>query len=137
VGQARRPQSAAADKNPFTARSSTTDCCAQAPPNRYEPAVLPGGNGFVGETLPTGSYHTCSISGWRAPNLAAPHVEILRRDGCIGVWSLGTSKGTIVNGTTIIRSSLNVFVPLMTADNSVIAGRADSPSRFRIQLAES
>jgi hypothetical protein len=93
------------------------------------------GNRYGGETLPIASNHTCCIPARATMDLAAPHFEILRRDGSVGVRDLGTPLGTIVNGTAITRTSLNAFVPLRQGDNEVIAGGPASPFRFRIQLA--
>jgi Cyclic nucleotide-binding domain/FHA domain len=95
------------------------------------------GNRYGGEILPITSNHTCCIPARGDMNLAAPHFEILRRDGRLGVRDLGTLNGTIVNGTAITRASVNAFVPLRAGDNEVIAGRPDSPFRFRIQFAGS
>lgn len=93
------------------------------------------GNRYGGETLPIASNHTCSIPARGDTDLAAPHFEILRRDGRVGVRDLGTINGTFVNGTAMTRASLNAFVALRRGDNEVIAGRPGSPFRFRIQLA--
>jgi len=92
------------------------------------------GNRYGGETLPIASNHTCSIPARGDTDLAAPHFEILRRDGRIGVRDLGTVNGTVVNGTAITRTSLNAFVALRKGDNEVVAGRPGSPFRFRIQF---
>lgn len=91
------------------------------------------GNRYGGETLPIGSNHTCCIPAHGKTDLAAPHFEILRREGRLGVRDLGTINGTIVNGVAITRASLNAFIPLRSGDNSIIAGRPDSPFRFRVQ----
>ena len=93
------------------------------------------GNRYGGETLPIASNHTCCIPARGNAELAAPHFEILRRDGRVGVRDLGTLNGTIVNGTAITRTSFTAFVPLHTGDNKVTAGHADSPFRFRIQFS--
>ena len=69
--------------------------------------------------------------------MAAPHFEILRRDGLVGVRDLGTATGTCVNGTMISRASLNAFVALRQGDNEVIAGRPGSPFRFCVRFARS
>jgi CRP/FNR family cyclic AMP-dependent transcriptional regulator len=92
------------------------------------------GNRYGGEILPITSNHTCCIPARGTTDLAAPHFEILRRDGHLGVRDLGTINGTVVNGTLISRMSMNAFVPLRPGDNEVIAGRPDSPFRFRIQF---
>jgi len=93
------------------------------------------GNRFGGETLPSASNHTCCIAARGATDLAAPHFEILRRDGRIGVRDLGSANGTTVNGTRSSRTSVNAFVPLHAGDNEVVAGRPGSPFRFRIHIA--
>jgi CRP/FNR family cyclic AMP-dependent transcriptional regulator len=93
------------------------------------------GNRFGGETLPIASNHTCCIAARGSTDLAAPHFEIVRRDGRVGVRDLGTINGTTVNGTAITRASLNAFVPLRRGDNEVIAGGPASPFRFRVQFA--
>jgi CRP/FNR family cyclic AMP-dependent transcriptional regulator len=100
---------------------------------RYLPFQV--GNRYGGETLPITSNHTCCIAARDAKDLAAPHFEILRRDGRIGVRDLGTSNGTIVNGTGSLRASMSAFVPLHAGDNEVIAGRPAAPFHFRIQVA--
>ena len=92
------------------------------------------GNRYGGETLPIASNHSCCIPARGDNVLAAPHFEILRRDGRIGVRDLGTARGTVVNGTISARGSLQAFVPLHAGDNEVIAGRRDSPFRFRLHL---
>jgi CRP-like cAMP-binding protein len=93
------------------------------------------GNRYGGETLSIASNHSCSIPAHGDSTLAAPHFEILRRDGRVGVRDLGTSTGTIVNGTAICRASLTAFVPLRAGDNTVIAGPPQSPFRFRVHFA--
>lgn len=99
---------------------------------RYLPFQV--GNRYGGETLPIASNHTCSIPARGTMDLAAPHFEIVRRDGRVGVRDLGTVNGTMVNGTTITRASVNAFVPLHRGDNEVIAGGPGSPFRFRVQF---
>lgn len=94
------------------------------------------GNRFGGETLPIGSNHTCCIAARGDPTLCAPHFEILRRDGRIGVRDLGTASGTIVNGTVTTRASLNGFIPLQTGNNILIAGPNDLPFRFRLVVTQ-
>lgn len=93
------------------------------------------GNRYGGETLPIASNHSCCIQARDAMDLAAPHFEILRRDGRIGVRDLGTTNGTMVNGAGSARALMNPFVPLRAGDNEVVAGRPGSPFRFRIHLA--
>ena len=93
------------------------------------------GNRYGGETLPIASNHNWSIPARGNTGLGAPHFEIVRRDGRVGVRDLGTANGTLVNGTAITRASLHAFVPLRRGDNEVIAGAPGSPFRFRVQFA--
>ena len=93
------------------------------------------GNRYGGETLSIASNHSCCIPAHGDTILAAPHFEIQRRDGHVGVRDLGTKAGTIVNGTVISRASLTAFVPLRIGDNIVIAGPWESSFRFRIHFA--
>lgn len=92
------------------------------------------GNRFGGETLPMASNRSFCIPARDAPEFAAPHFEILRRGGKLGVRDLGTRQGTIVNGTMANRLSQESFIALHGGSNEVIAGRPDSPFRFRIEI---
>lgn len=91
-------------------------------------------NRYGGETLPIASDRGCCIAAAGEPDLAAPHFEIVRLDGELGVRDLGSRFGTIVNGVAVTRASLERFIPLHAGANDVIAGRPNSPFRFRIQL---
>ena len=97
---------------------------------RYLPFQV--GNRYGGETLPIASNHTYCIAARSSVELAAPHFEILRRDGKIGVRDLGTPNGTMVNGTLSIRTSMSTVVPLHIGENKIVAGHPTSPFRFRI-----
>jgi hypothetical protein len=90
------------------------------------------GNRYGGETIPIASNHSCCIAARGHPEFGAPHFEILRRDGRIGVHDLGTPTGTIVNGMVLTHRSLNVFTPLHQGDNTIIAGHPGSLFRFRL-----
>jgi CRP-like cAMP-binding protein len=92
------------------------------------------GNRFGGEASPIASNRSCCIPARGDAELAAPHFEILKRDGKVGVRDMGTHNGTIVNGTVITRTSMNSFVPLRAGDNDVIAGRQGAPFQFRIYV---
>lgn len=94
------------------------------------------GNRFGGEYLPIASNRSCCIPARGDLELAAPHFEITRRSGQLGIHDLGSRWGTIVNGVTINRISAAPFEPLRSGGNHVIAGRANSPYRFRIQVQE-
>ncbi len=93
------------------------------------------GNRYGGETLAIASNRTCCIAARGDTTLAAPHFEILRRDGKVGVRDLGTKTGTIVNGVAISRASMTAFVQLRSGDNTVIAGQPEAPFHFRIHYA--
>ena len=92
------------------------------------------GNRFGGESVPIASNRSCCIPARGNSDLAAPHFEIIKRDGMIGVRDLGTYNGTIVNGTVITRASSTSFVPLRAGDNEVVAGRQGAPFQFRIHM---
>jgi CRP-like cAMP-binding protein len=92
------------------------------------------GNRFGGETLPIASNHSCCIPARGETDLAAPHFEILRRGGLLGVRDLGSRQGTTVNGTTITRSTGEPFVALHRGENEVVAGRFSGPFRFVVRV---
>lgn len=92
------------------------------------------GNRFGGEILPLVGQRSCTIPARDDLDLAAPHFELLRRDGRICVRDLGTRLGTIVNGAKLSRTGLETVAPLHTGANDVIAGRPDGPFRFRVEL---
>jgi len=106
------------------------------PPDPIAIEVLPFqvGNRFGGEVRPVGSNHCYAIAANGEADLAAPHFEVLRRDGRLGVRDLGTRYGTIVNGQVLTRASLDCFAALRPGNNEVIAGRPASPFRFRISV---
>jgi CRP-like cAMP-binding protein len=101
---------------------------------RHLPFVV--GNSFGAEISPVASNQSCCIAARGEIDLSAPHFEILRRDGELGVRDLRSRFGTIVNGTVLTRASLDTFALLYTGANDVIAGRPNSPFRFRIQVQE-
>ncbi len=90
------------------------------------------GNRFGTEDLPIATNRSCSIPARADAEFAAPHFEISRRGGLLGIHDMGSRCGTIVNGTLISRTSSASFVPLHPGGNTVIAGRAGSAFRFRV-----
>jgi CRP-like cAMP-binding protein len=78
----------------------------------------------------------CRIAARDEVDLSSPHFEIFRCDGAVGVRDLGSRFGTIVNGTTITGASRKPFAILHAGANDVVAGRPNSPFRFRIQVRE-
>jgi hypothetical protein len=71
------------------------------------------------ETISIASTNNFCIQAHGEADLAAPHFEILRRDGRLGVRDLGSPYGTIVNGVGVTRTSGEPFVPLHAGDNDV------------------
>ena len=92
------------------------------------------GNRFGGETVPIASNRSFCIPARGDIELSAPHFEILRRGGAVGIRDLGSRDGTIVNGTLLNRASLNPVAALHDGDNEVVAGRAKSSFRFLVRL---
>ena len=94
------------------------------------------GNRFGGETVPIASNRSFCIPARGDLELSAPHFEILRRGGVVGIRDLGSRDGTIVNGALLNRASLNPVAALHKGDNEVVAGRAKSPFRFLIRVPD-
>jgi CRP-like cAMP-binding protein len=92
------------------------------------------GNRFGGETVPLAAHRGLAIPAHGEVQLAAPHFEILRRDGLLGVRDLGSRDGTIVNGILLNRASVDPVVALHMGENTVIAGRPHSPFRFQVAV---
>jgi CRP/FNR family transcriptional regulator, cyclic AMP receptor protein len=101
---------------------------------RYLPFQV--GNRFGGEALPMSSNHGLCIPARGEINLSAPHFELLRRDGILGVRDLGSRTGTIVNGALLNRASVNPIQPMRRGANEVIAGKRACPFRFRVQVRD-
>jgi CRP-like cAMP-binding protein len=95
------------------------------------------GNSFgADKVVVVPSDRCCRIAARDEADLSSPHFEIFRRDGTLGVRDLGSRFGTIVNGTTITGASRKPFAMLHPGANDVVAGRPNSPFRFRIQVRE-
>jgi len=94
------------------------------------------GNRYGGETRPVSSDQSFCLDAPDEPDLAAPHFEIVRCNGELGVRDLGSRVGTIVNGNVVSVDSPDRFVALFPGANDVVAGRPNSPFRFRIQVRE-
>ena len=90
------------------------------------------GNRFGGEAVPIASNRSIVIPAHGRGEVAAPHFEILRRDGHLGIRDLGSPTGTIVNGVPINRTTKSAFAQMRPGDNVVIAGAPNSMFRFRI-----
>jgi hypothetical protein len=92
------------------------------------------GNRMGGGDAPIASNHSLAIPAHGRLDLGAPHFEISRRGGIIGVRDMGTAKGTLVNGKTLGRGAMEAFTELHDGENTVIAGGAESAFRFRAYL---
>jgi CRP-like cAMP-binding protein len=90
------------------------------------------GNRYGGETSPISSARSFCVPARADTELAAPHFEILRRDGRLCVRDLSGHAGTIVNGKTLSSKGQEAVAALRSGENSVIAGHRDSPFRFRL-----
>jgi hypothetical protein len=101
-----------------------------------EAAQLPFqvGNRFGGETLALSSKRGLCIPVHGEQAFAAPHFEILRRDGRLGIRDLGSRTGTLVNGQLLTRQSLEAFATLHPGENEVVAGRPGAPFRFVVRV---
>lgn len=78
-------------------------------------------------------------TGLRVPLLGVPelvdsHFEIIRRDGNYHVRDLGSQQGTTVNGEHLSKYAMNATAKLHVGKNEIIAGKPDSPVRFKIMV---
>ena len=65
-------------------------------------------------------------------NLSRRHFSIEREDGALIVRDCGSYHGTTLNGQILGGEGRPISAPLMTGESKLIAGRSDSPFRFRI-----
>lgn len=73
-----------------------------------------------------------AISDSRPFNLSRRHFSIEIEDGALIVRDFGSYHGTTVNGLTLGGDGRPRTAPLMTGESELIAGKPDSPFRFRI-----
>lgn len=73
-----------------------------------------------------------AIEDARPFNLSRRHFSIEREDGALIVRDCGSYHGTTVNGQILGGEGRPISTPLMTGESKLIAGRSDSPFRFRI-----
>lgn len=66
--------------------------------------------------------------------ISRQHFAIEKRDGALIVRDLGSHLGTMVNGQRISRFDPEATAPLRLGANEVIAGGAESPYRFVVQI---
>lgn len=65
-------------------------------------------------------------------NLSRRHFSIEEEDGALIIRDFGSYHGTTVNGMTLGGEGRPRTAPLMTGESELIAGKPDSPFRFRI-----
>jgi hypothetical protein len=65
-------------------------------------------------------------------NLSRRHFSIEEEDGALIIRDFGSYHGTTVNGMTLGGEGRPRTPPLMTGESELIAGKPDSPFRFRI-----
>lgn len=73
-----------------------------------------------------------SLDDRRPFNLSRRHFSIDAEDGALIVRDHGSYHGTTVNGFMLGREDGPKTAPLKTGENSLLAGKSDSPYRFRI-----
>jgi hypothetical protein len=65
-------------------------------------------------------------------NLSRRHFLVEEEAGSLVVRDCGSYHGTTLNGKIIGGEGHPLSVPLMTGESELVAGRSDSPFRFRI-----
>ncbi len=73
-----------------------------------------------------------TIEDARPFNLSRRHFSIEHEDGALIVRDCGSYHGTTLNGQALGGEGRPISAPLMTGESELIAGRSDSPFRFRI-----
>ena len=76
-----------------------------------------------------------TIEDSRPFNLSRRHFAIEEEDGALIVRDFGSYHGTTVNGLTLGGEERPRTAPLMTGESELVAGKPDSPFRFRILVA--
>ena len=65
-------------------------------------------------------------------NLSRRHFSIERENGALMVRDCGSNHGTTLNGQILGGDGRPLSAPLMAGESELVAGRSDSPFRFRI-----
>lgn len=73
-----------------------------------------------------------AIADVRPFNLSRRHFSIEEEAGALIVRDCGSYHGTTLNGQVLGGEGRPISAPLMTGESDLIAGRSDSPFRFRI-----
>jgi hypothetical protein len=76
-----------------------------------------------------------AIADSRPFNLSRRHFAIEEEDGALIVRDFGSYHGTTVNGLILGGEGRPRTAPLMTGESELVAGKPDSPFRFRILVA--
>jgi hypothetical protein len=99
--------------------------------NRCE---LPFRNGraATGEGKDTDGDIHLAIEDDRPFNLLRRHFSIEEEAGALVARDCGSYHGTALNGQILGGEGLPLSAPLMTGESELVAGRSDSPFRFRI-----
>ncbi|CAN0494589.1 unnamed protein product [Laminaria digitata] len=73
-----------------------------------------------------------TIEDARPFNLSRRHFSIEEEDGALVVRDCGSYHGTTLNGQILGSEGHPISAPLMTGESELVAGRSNSPFRFRI-----
>jgi len=90
------------------------------------------GRTAAGEGKDTYTDIDLAIADTRPFNLSRRHFAIEREDGGLIIRDFGSYHGTTINGLTLGGEGRPRTAPLMTGESELVAGKADSPFRFRI-----
>lgn len=90
------------------------------------------GRSASGEGKDTYDDVSLAIDDVRPFNLSRRHFSIERENGTLVVRDCGSYHGTTLNGQILGGDGRPLSAPLMAGESELVAGRSDSPFRFRI-----
>ena len=90
------------------------------------------GRTAAGEGKDTYTDIDLAIADTRPLNLSRRHLAIEQEDGALIIRDFGSYHGTTINGFALGGDGRPRTAPLMTGESELVAGKADSPYRFRI-----
>ena len=90
------------------------------------------GRSASGEGKDTYDDVSLAIDDVRPFNLSRRHFSIERENGALVVRDCGSYHGTTLNGQILGGDGRPLSAPLMAGESELVAGRSDSPFRFRI-----
>jgi len=90
------------------------------------------GRSASGEGKDTYDDVSLAINDVRPFNLSRRHFSIERENGALMVRDCGSYHGTTLNGQILGGDGRPLSAPLMSGESELVAGRSDSPFRFRI-----